>query len=87
LDTIGAGPLLGDVIRGFTSRATRLDWETGRREFGWQERFYDHVIRNERSLDAIREYIWDNPRKWEMDSENPANAGRRAQAGAGRMLR
>jgi hypothetical protein len=60
LDTIGAGPLLGDVIRGFTSRATRLDWETGRREFGWQERFYDHVIRNERSLDAIREYLWDN---------------------------
>ena len=33
----------------------------------WQRSFYDHVIRNERSLNAIWEYISDNPVNWEHD--------------------
>ncbi len=31
----------------------------------WQRSFYDHVIRNERSLNAVREYISNNPENWE----------------------
>ena len=33
----------------------------------WQRSFHDHIIRNERSLNAIREYISDNPVNWEQD--------------------
>ncbi|MEJ2635630.1 MAG: transposase [Calditrichia bacterium] len=36
----------------------------------WQRSFYDHVIRNERSLNAIRDYIADNPNNWEQDIEH-----------------
>ncbi|MBN2061462.1 MAG: transposase [Deltaproteobacteria bacterium] len=39
----------------------------------WQRSFYDHVIRNERSLNAIREYILANPVNWELDIENILN--------------
>jgi REP element-mobilizing transposase RayT len=38
----------------------------------WQRSFYDHVIRDEDSLNRIRQYILDNPPRWEFDRENPA---------------
>jgi len=38
--------------------------------FQWQKSFYDHIIRNEQSLNNIREYIINNPLKWELDIEN-----------------
>ncbi len=37
----------------------------------WQRNYYEHIIRNERALDAIREYIQNNPANWEFDLENP----------------
>jgi len=36
----------------------------------WQRSFHDHIIRNDRSLNAIREYISNNPINWEQDIEN-----------------
>ena len=38
----------------------------------WQENFYEHIIRNEKELNRIREYICNNPLRWLYDSENPA---------------
>ncbi len=35
----------------------------------WQPRFYDHIIRDEDDLLMIREYIHNNPAKWEEDEE------------------
>ena len=29
--------------------------------FGWQSRYYDHIIRTETDLDNLREYIQLNP--------------------------
>ena len=37
----------------------------------WQRGFYDHVIRNDRERDRVREYIVHNPKTWESDLENP----------------
>ncbi len=37
----------------------------------WQRSFYDHVVRVDESLEKIREYILDNPPKWEYDKNNP----------------
>ena len=39
--------------------------------FQWQRSFYDHVIRNENELSRIRQYIQNNPLKWDLDRENP----------------
>jgi len=36
----------------------------------WQRSFYDHIIRNEHSLNAIRKYISHNPENWEHDIDN-----------------
>ena len=41
----------------------------------WQRNYYEHVIRNEDDMYEIREYIVNNPLKWDLDSENPNNAG------------
>jgi putative transposase len=38
----------------------------------WQRNYYEHVIRNEQSLSRIRQYIVDNPLRWQFDPENPA---------------
>jgi len=37
----------------------------------WQRNYYEHIIRNEASLNRIREYIINNPLSWESDQENP----------------
>jgi putative transposase len=39
----------------------------------WQRNYFERVIRNDRELTAIREYIVNNPVKWAMDRENPVN--------------
>ncbi len=41
----------------------------------WQRGYYEHVIRNEKSLERIREYIENNPLSWELDRENPGRKG------------
>ncbi len=33
----------------------------------WQRSYYDHIIRNEKELNSIREYIRNNPVSWNKD--------------------
>jgi len=37
----------------------------------WQRSYYEHIIRNDRALDAIRAYIEANPHPWADDPDNP----------------
>ncbi|MFH1009855.1 MAG: transposase [bacterium] len=37
----------------------------------WQRNYYEHVIRDERDLEQVREYILNNPAQWDLDRENP----------------
>ncbi len=37
----------------------------------WQRNYYEHIIRDEASLNRIRQYIVDNPARWASDPENP----------------
>lgn len=39
----------------------------------WQRNYYEHVIRNEKSLLKVQQYIAENPLRWAFDKENPAN--------------
>jgi REP element-mobilizing transposase RayT len=34
-------------------------------DFSWQPRYYDHIIHSNRELYRIRNYIFNNPIKWE----------------------
>ena len=38
----------------------------------WQRNYYEHIIRDDESLNRIRQNILDNPAQWEFDGENPA---------------
>ena len=69
---------LGDVVGAFKS-LTVYRYAKGVREEGWpryqgglwQRNYYEHVIRDEVSLNQVREYIAGNPGQWEDDPENP----------------
>ena len=62
---------LSKVIQQYKASVTRkINSLEGGLHFGWQKSFYDHVIRNDRSLDNLRQYITNNPLKWELDIEN-----------------
>jgi putative transposase len=37
----------------------------------WQRNYYEHIIRNDLSLNRIRQYILDNPARWAYDRYNP----------------
>jgi putative transposase len=65
---------LGAIIGQIKSVCTKRIWAAGHTEFGWQSRFYDHIIRDEGSLQRIREYIINNPANWAEDRINPANS-------------
>lgn len=62
---------LGSVINRFKNNATKRIHKGILPTFEWQERFHDRVIRNEKELNAIREYILQNPGAWEKDEYHP----------------
>ncbi len=66
-------PMLHDnvsrIIRWYKGRTT-FESRKINTEFGWQSRFYDHIVRNEKSIMAIREYIINNPKMWQRDRNN-----------------
>ena len=39
----------------------------------WQRNYYEHIIRNEESLNKIREYVINNPLTWKEDQLHPNN--------------
>ena len=60
---------LGSFIAGFKSATTKRV-NAIRDTPGlpvWQRNYYDHIIRSEKELHCIRQYIADNPMQWEMD--------------------
>lgn len=66
--------LLSKVIKSFKNAVTKkIRQELSDNNFQWQRSFYDHVIRNEKSLYEIRRYIINNPLKWELEKNNIEN--------------
>jgi REP element-mobilizing transposase RayT len=64
---------LPEIVRGFkTFAARRINEMRVTSDIPvWQRNYYEHVIRNEESLEGIRQYIADNPGCWADDPENP----------------
>ena len=69
---------LPDVLHRFKTLTTKK-YTDGVKRLGWprfvdrlwQRNYYEHVIRNDESLNRIREYIINNPARWSFDPENP----------------
>ena len=57
------------VIGSYKSAVTRKINQI-KNEFNWHKSFYDHIIRNDKSLHRIRKYIHYNALKWEYNQEN-----------------
>jgi uncharacterized protein (TIGR00252 family) len=76
------GPPLQRIVQWFKAMTTN-EYIHGVKEHGWpqfkgslwQRSFYDRVIRDEASLNRIREYISTNPLRWDLDRENPQSRG------------
>ncbi len=64
-------PALGTVMRAFKSisarEVNRIDDRTGS---VWQRNYFETIVHNQKQLDALRQYIEDNPLKWALDEEN-----------------
>ncbi len=71
---------LPDVVQRFKSLTTHL-YGQGVRNDGWapypgrlwHRNYFERIIRNERELEAFRQYIENNPVAWEKDRHYPGN--------------
>jgi putative transposase len=66
---------LSEIIRQFKTFSTRRIKQK-QNTIGvpiWQRNYYEHIIRNNNELNKIRQYIQENPYKWEEDKDNPLN--------------
>jgi REP element-mobilizing transposase RayT len=63
------GQLIGSFKTVSTKRINALRLTPG--EPFWQRNYYEHVIRNEADLAEIREYILNNPARWDEDDYYP----------------
>ena len=62
---------LGAIVQNFKSTSSRRI-NTLRDTPGaklWQRNYFERVVRNDRELNAIRQYIIANPLNWESDRE------------------
>jgi putative transposase len=79
--TTRVAPTVGDIVGAFKS-ITTVRYTHGVKHHGWlpfrgrlwQRNYYEHIIRDDESLNSIREYITNNLLQWEMDRENPVRA-------------
>jgi REP element-mobilizing transposase RayT len=70
LGAASGAPTLGRILRAFKSisaiEGNRLLNRSN--QFFWQRNYWEHVIRNEKELMTLRQYILSNPAQWELDS-------------------
>ncbi len=69
---VDAGPSLGAVVGAFKSLSTRaisrhLEQEVCR---VWQRNYFEQIIRSDSMLEALRQYILNNPCQWQGDPDN-----------------
>ena len=72
--TTRVAPTIGDIIGAYKSLSAcnYLQWiKFNKLSFNtnkiWQRNYWEHVIRNDNELNYIRDYIQQNPQRWQMD--------------------
>ena len=61
---------IGSIVRGFKIGVTGWFRKNTDIYTVWQRNYFEHIIRSEKSLEHIREYIINNSLQWEFDREN-----------------
>ncbi len=77
-DGVPTGTTVGDIVDWYKTMTTNVyidgvksnQWRRFDGRF-WQRNYFEHVVRDDGDLNRIRQYIIDNPRKWEEDENNP----------------
>lgn len=64
---------IGSIVRSYKAAVTRQCRKDEFCEIVWQRNFYERVIRSEKELNRLREYIANNPLNWSLDKENPGS--------------
>ena len=59
------GAIIGQFKRAVTIRSKSLALHPAHPI--WQRNYYEHIVRSEESLNAIRDYIFHNPARWSDD--------------------
>ena len=65
---------IGSIIRGFKIGVTKWFRHNTEVYNVWQRNYWEHIVRDENELNRIREYIINNPWKWELDDEFTNNS-------------
>ena len=64
------GTIIGQFKSAVTKRINHLrnspSWPV------WQRNYFEHIIRDDKALNRILEYIHYNPQRWRLDKYNPA---------------
>jgi hypothetical protein len=55
---------LSSIVRSFKSAVTNWCHANGYTDFGWQPRYHDWIIHDEKRLKTFRRYIRNNPKRW-----------------------
>lgn len=68
---------ISEIVRGFkTFSSRRINEMRGMPDIPvWQRNYWEHVIRDQDSLNRIHDYILTNPLRWHLDRENPHRKG------------
>jgi REP element-mobilizing transposase RayT len=64
---------LGEIVRSYKARVTRQIRSAGSTYGVWQRNYHERIIRNEHELDAVQQYIRNNPSKWEFDGDHSSS--------------
>ncbi|KAF0196380.1 MAG: hypothetical protein FD169_997 [Bacillota bacterium] len=70
---------LATVLRSFKAAVTKEIKGQMRTNDVWQRGYYEHVIRNDRAMLEIKEYILTNALKWELDDMHPTKINERVR--------
>ena len=74
---INCAPTISKTVRGIKASICVTIRKGVDSSFAWQKNYYEHIVRNEDDYLKIREYVLDNPRRWEEDDNHPLIKGRR----------
>jgi len=69
----GTSKTIGSIVRGFKIGVTKWIRQNTKIHDVWQRNYWEHIVRDENELKRIRQYIINNPAKWELDRNYAGN--------------
>jgi putative transposase len=59
-----------ELVGAFKTTSSKTIHLVGHSDFRWQKSYYERVVRDEKELHLIREYINNNPISWELEKSD-----------------